>query len=133
MQLYFPDNIFARVFFDGFVDELKEKVNFLPSSILSKTINDNKHSAALIPTLELITNKDLFVSKSVGISFTGQLSNSFIYYEPGLKEVEKIKLLLMISNKMIIIKLLSMQTTYKAVFTFTILQQAITEGYCSQI
>jgi predicted solute-binding protein len=92
MQLYFPDNIFTRVLFDGFVDELKEKVNFLPSSILSKTLNDNKSSAALIPTLELITNKNLFVSKSVGISFAGPLSNSFIYYEPGRKEIEKIKL-----------------------------------------
>ena len=69
MQLYFPDNIFTRVLFDGFVDELKEKVNFLPSSILSKALADNKSSAGLIPTLELITNKDIFVSKSTGISF----------------------------------------------------------------
>jgi predicted solute-binding protein len=92
MQLYFPDNIFTRVLFDGFIDELKEKANFLPSSILSKALTDNKSSAGLIPTLELITNKDLFVSKSTGISFAGQLSNSFIYYELGLKEIEKIKL-----------------------------------------
>ncbi len=133
MQLYFPDNVFARVLFEELFNEVKENVNFLPSAILSKTLNDEQHSTALIPTLELITNKDLFVSKTVGISFAGPLSNSFIYYEPGLMEVEKIKLLLMISNKMVIIKLLSMQTTYKAVFTFTILQQAITEGYCSQI
>ena len=94
MQLYFPHNIFTHVLFDGFVDELKEKVNFLPSSILSKTLNDNKSSTALIPTLELITNKNLFVSRSIGISFEGPLSNSFIYYEPGLKKIEKIKLII---------------------------------------
>lgn len=133
MKLYLPDNVFARVLFEELFNEVKENVNFLPSAILSKTLNDEQHSTALIPTLELITNKDLFVSKTVGISFAGPLSNSFIYYEPGLMEVEKIKLLLMISNKMVIIKLLSMQTTYQAVFIFTILQQAITEGYCSQI
>lgn len=133
MKLYLPNNVFARVLFEELFNEVKENVNFLPSAILSKTLNDEQHSTALIPTLELITNKDLFVSKTVGISFAGPLSNSFIYYEPGLMEVEKIKLLLMISNKMVIIKLLSMQTTYQAVFIFTILQQAITEGYCSQI
>jgi len=92
MQLYLPDNIFIRVLFEEFDDELKEKVNFLPSSILSKTLNDVKSSVGLIPTLELITNKDLFVSKSVGISFEGPLCNSFIYYEPGLKEMGKLKL-----------------------------------------
>lgn len=112
MQLYFPDNIFTRVLFDGFVDELKEKVNFLPSSILSKTLNDNKSSAALIPTLELITNKDLFVSKSVGISFDGPLSNSFIYYEPGLKEIEKIKLAGDISSMEVILSKIIFKELY---------------------
>jgi len=92
MKLYLPDNIFARVLFEGLVNEVKENVNFLPSSILSKTLNDDQHSAAVIPTLELITNKNLFVSKSVGISFEDQLSNSFIYYEPELTEIVKLKL-----------------------------------------
>ncbi len=112
MQLYFPDNIFTRVLFDGFVDELKEKVNFLPSSILSKTLNDNKSSVGLIPTLELITNKDLFVSKSVGISFAGPLSNSFIYYEPGLKEIEKIKLAGDISSMEVILSKIIFKELY---------------------
>ena len=42
--------------------------------------------------MELITNKNLFVSKSVGISFEDPVSNSFIYYESGLKEIVKLKL-----------------------------------------
>jgi predicted solute-binding protein len=112
MQLYFPHNIFTRVLFDEFVDELKEKVNFLPSSILSKTLNDNKSSVGLIPTLELITNKDLFVSKSVGISFEGSLSNSFIYYEPGRKEIEKIKLAGDISSMEVILSKIIFKELY---------------------
>jgi len=112
MQLYFPDNIFTRVLFDGIVDEVKEKVNFLPSSILSKTLNDNKSSTALIPTLELITNKDLFVSKSVGISFEGPLSNSFIYYESGLKGIEKIKLAGDISSMEVILSKIIFKELY---------------------
>jgi len=92
MKLHLPDNIFTHLLFEGLVNEVKEKVNFLPSSILSKTLNDDQHKFALIPTLKLITNKDLFVSKSIGISFEGPLSNSFIYYEPGLKEIVKLKL-----------------------------------------
>ena len=92
MNIFFPDNIFTRLLVAVVDEEESKEFLFEPSSILSKKLNDNSHFAALIPTLELITNKDLFVSKSVGISFAGPLSNSFIYYEPGLKEIEKIKL-----------------------------------------
>ena len=92
MTIFFPDNIFTRLLIAVTDKEDSTKFQFVPSSILSKKLNENPHSAALIPTLELITNKDLFVSKSVGISFEGQLSNSFIYYEPGVKKIEKIKL-----------------------------------------
>jgi predicted solute-binding protein len=114
MKLYLPDNVFARVFFEELVNEVKEKVNFLPSSILSKTLNDNKFSAALIPTLELITNKNLFVSRSVGISFEGPLSNSFIFYEPGLKEIEKIKLAGDISSMEVILTKIIFKELYNS-------------------
>jgi predicted solute-binding protein len=92
MRIYFPDNVFSRLLITVIDEEESKEFFFEPSSILSKKLNNDSHSAALFPTLELITNKDLFVSKSVGISFEGPLSNSFIYYEPGLKEIEKINL-----------------------------------------
>ena len=98
MKLHLPDNIFTHLLFEGLVNEVKEKVSFLPPSILSKTLNDDQHKVELIPTLKLITNKDLFISKSIGISFEGPLSNSFIYYEPGLKEIVKLKLAVDISS-----------------------------------
>ena len=112
MKLYLPDNVFARVLFEELFNEVKENVNFLPSAILSKTLNDEQHSTALIPTLELITNKDLFVSKTVGISFAGPLSNSFIYYEPGLMEVEKIKLAGDISSMEVILSKIIFKELY---------------------
>jgi len=92
MNIFLPDNIFTRLLTDVIDREESKEIVFEPSSILSKRIAENPQSAALIPTLELITNKDLFVSQSVGISFEGPLSNSFIYYEPGLKDLEKINL-----------------------------------------
>jgi len=92
MHIFFPDNIFTRLLVAVIDKEESKEFQYEPSSILSKKLNDNPHSAAFVPTLELITNKDLFVSQSVGISFEGPLSNSFIYYEPGLKEIGKINL-----------------------------------------
>jgi hypothetical protein len=62
--------------------------------------------------LELITNKNLFVSKSVGISFEDQLSNSFIYYEPGLKEIVKLKLAGDISSMEVILSKIIFKELY---------------------
>ena len=112
MKIFFPDNIFTRLFAVVMDEEESKEFLFEPSSILSKKLNDNPNSAALIPTLELITNKDLFVSKSVGISFAGPLSNSFIYYEPGLKEIEKIKLAGDISSMEVILSKIIFKELY---------------------
>ncbi|MFC2094332.1 hypothetical protein ACFLSH_01755 [Bacteroidota bacterium] len=112
MRIYFPDNVFSR-FLTAVIDkeESKEFI-FEPSSILAKKLNDNSHSAALIPTLELITNKDLYVSQSIGISFEGPLSNSFIYYEPGIKEINKIKLAGDISSMEVILSKIIFKELY---------------------
>lgn len=114
MQIFFPDNIFTRLLIAVIDKEDLKEFFFEPSSILSKKLNENPNSAALIPTLELITNKDLFVSKSVGISFEGLLSNSFIYYEPGLKKIAKIKLAGDISSLEVILSKIIFKELYNS-------------------
>jgi len=112
MKIFFPDNIFSRLLVVVIDKEESKEFLFEPSSILSKKLNDNPHSATLIPTLEFITNKNLFVSKSVGISFEDQLSNSFIYYEPGLKEIVKLKLAGDISSMEVILSKIIFKELY---------------------
>ena len=112
MKIFFPDNIFTRLLVAVIDKEESKELLFEPSSILSKKLNDDPHSAALIPTLELITNKELFVSKSVGISFEGPLSNSFIYYEPGLNEIANIKLAGDISSMEVILSKIIFKELY---------------------
>jgi hypothetical protein len=112
MNIFFPDNIFSRLLTDVTDKEESNEIFFEPSSILSKKLAENPQSAALIPTSELITNKDLFVSQSVGISFEGPLSNSFIYYEPGVKEINKIKLAGDISSMEVILSKIIFKELY---------------------
>ena len=112
MKIFFPDNVFTRLLIAVIDKEDSKEILFVPSSILSKKLNAHPNSAALIPALELITNKDLFVSKSVGISFEGPLSNSFIYYEPGLKEVTNIKLAGDISSMEVILSKIIFKELY---------------------
>lgn len=112
MKIFFPDNIFSRLLAAVIDKEDSKDILFEPSSILSKKLNGHPNSVALIPALELITNKDLFVSKSVGISFEGPLSNSFIYYEPGLKEIANIKLTGDISSMEVILSKIIFKELY---------------------
>jgi hypothetical protein len=92
MKVFFPDNIFTRVLFNSLNEDERRKIRFKASSLLSQTINQDEESMALIPTLDTVTHPELYLSASVGISFDATLCNSFIYYEPGKEEIEKINL-----------------------------------------
>ncbi|UCH64936.1 MAG: hypothetical protein JSW63_10005 [Ignavibacterium sp.] len=92
MMVYFPDNIFTRILFNSLVEEEQKKIKFQSSSLLSQSISQEENSIALIPTLDIITHPELHFSSSTGISFDASLCNSFIYYEPGKDEIEKVNI-----------------------------------------
>ncbi len=60
--------------------------------MLTKKLNSEPGSVALIPTMDLINNKDLYISKSFGISFDGALSNSYLYYRAEQKDIKRINI-----------------------------------------
>jgi hypothetical protein len=103
MKVYFPDNIFTQLLFNSLNEEERKKISFKASSLLSQSINQDGDSIALIPTLDIITHPELYLSASVGISFDASLCNSFIYYEPGREDIEKINLAGDISSMDVII------------------------------
>ena len=90
MKLFFPDNIFSRILINQFDEELKSNIVFNPSANITSMVKETE-TVGLIPMMDLITNKDLFVSKEVGISFEGTLSNSYIYYS-NKSEFNEIKM-----------------------------------------
>jgi len=103
MKLYFPENIFARLLFNSLTNDDKKNLSFLPSSLLAQSIIQDANSIALIPTLEIITHPELFISTTVGISFDASLCNSFIYYESNKDNLEKINLVGDISSMDVIL------------------------------
>jgi hypothetical protein len=73
-------------------DEYKSKVSFLPSSQITQSIEKNSSAIGLIPVMDLINHKELYVSDKYGISFEAALCNSYIYYSEGIGIIEKISL-----------------------------------------
>lgn len=111
MKLFFPDNIFSRILVNQLDEDLKSEIVFNPSVNISTMVKQNG-TVGLIPTLDLITNKDLFVSKGVGISFEGTLSNSYIYYA-NQSDVSEIKIAGDISTVEIILSKILFNELYK--------------------
>ncbi len=92
MKLFFPNNVFSRLTAKNLPDNIRSSVEFLPSPLLTTRLREIPDSVALIPTMDLIKNGDLFVSKSFGISFEGTLCNSYFFYGSSRKEISTLNL-----------------------------------------
>lgn len=92
MNIYFPQNIFTELVKSSFHDETAEQVRFLPASLISGKLLEDSNSVGLIPTLDLITHSEFFISKSFGISFEDSLCNSYLYFYTHGKGINELYL-----------------------------------------
>ena len=93
MKLVFPENFFTQLIIDNLPSGIKYTIVRKPSSLISSEINKDETVVGLLPIMDLIKYRDLFVSQSFGISFEGSLCNSYIYYNSTQKDISEINLL----------------------------------------
>jgi hypothetical protein len=92
MNIILPDNIFARIISSCIPNRTVKQISFLPSSQITQKIINEDSSIGLIPVMDLLSHKDLFVSSKFGISFEGTLCNSYLYYLRNERSFEKLTL-----------------------------------------
>ena len=61
-------------------ENLRQSLSFHPASSISAAIEKDKTAAALIPAMDIVNHRELFVSRKFGISYEGSLCNSYIYF-----------------------------------------------------
>jgi len=93
MNIYFPNNLFARLAAKKFPDRLKKDIQFLPAQQITTKLLVDKQCVGLIPTMDLINHQDLFVSSKLGITFDGSLNNSYYYFGGNQQTIKDIYLL----------------------------------------
>ena len=91
-KLYFPKNIFSQILVGTLDKSEKDSITFLPSASLTKKLSEDFSAVALISTSDIITNKELYISNKVGISFEGPLCNSYIFYQKEKSTIDSLKL-----------------------------------------
>ncbi len=90
MKIIFPENIFTKLIINSLLSSIKNETSFSPSSLITSEIKKSGSDVGLVPTLDLIKNSDLYISKSFGLAFEGSLCNSYIYYNSRQKEISEI-------------------------------------------
>jgi len=91
-KIFLPQNIFAQIFQSEIENSSQLDIQFIPSSLIAKSILEESNSLGLIPTMDLISNKDLFISSKIGISFDALLSNTYIHFRENQKDISELLL-----------------------------------------
>lgn len=79
MKLFLPPNIYAGILKSYLKQHNELDIQIKGSSQLSNELENDKDAIALIPSMDLINHREIFVSKKAGISFDGTLSNAYFY------------------------------------------------------
>lgn len=89
-KFYLPQNIFSRILLSEIGSKSDILFETVPSSVIVKRLLTDQNSVGLIPTMDLISNKDLFVSSEIGISFDALLSNAYIHFNEEQETINEI-------------------------------------------
>ena len=90
IKILLPQNIFSHILLSELNIDKNISVEFHPSALIAKKLSEEENSIGLIPTLDLLSFKDLFVSSKIGLSFNALLSNSYIHFKEGQETLEQI-------------------------------------------
>ncbi|GMU95384.1 MULTISPECIES: hypothetical protein [Ignavibacterium] len=90
MKIYLPQNIFSRILKSELSEDSDAVYQYLPSALISKRLMSEDEAIGLIPSMDLITHKDFFVSAEIGISFNALLSNSYLHFKENQTTIDKL-------------------------------------------
>jgi len=90
MKIFLPDNFIFHIINDSLPVKVSEQVIFKSPSLISKAIHETESSVGIIPTFDLLTHKDFFISSKFGVAFEGQLSTTYLYFKSESKKVSEI-------------------------------------------
>ncbi|MCB9210848.1 MAG: hypothetical protein H6609_15895 [Ignavibacteriales bacterium] len=112
MKLVIPNNIFATLFVLSIDKNIFSEIIVKESSLISTEINNNENVIGLMPSFDLINNRDFFISSKLGLGFEGLISNTYIYYNENQEDISKLLLRGDISTNEVILSKILFQERY---------------------
>ena len=121
-KIILPQNVFSKIFLSELNLDDNYKIEFQPASVISQKLTSDETAIGLIPTLDLLAFKDLFVSSKIGLSFNALLSNSYIHFKDGQKPLDEIFLLGDVTTNEIILSKILFKEFYDVDVTPTLVK-----------
>ncbi len=90
MKITIPPNIFADLLVASLSAFGKFEIERKQSALIVNEVESGNSELGLIPVFDLLQHSELFVSRKIGISFDGPLSNSYLYFKPSQRSMEKL-------------------------------------------
>jgi len=122
-RLLLPDNIFSRILLSELSNSDNYKVEFIPAALISKNLDSDKNALGLVPSLDLLSFKDIFISSQIGISFNALLSNSYIHFKENQETVKQFFLKGDITSNEILLSKILFKEFYDLEITPTLLKE----------
>src|SRR4030065_1700286 len=126
-KFYLPRNIFSQILLSEIEDKSGVEFEFVPSSLIVKRISNEKDSVGLIPTMDLISNNDLFVSSEIGISFDALLSNAYIHFKEEQETIDELFLRGDVTSNEVILSKILFKEFYDVEIKATLLNREVTD------
>lgn len=107
MKIIIPQNLFSALWALTLSDERKSNLVIKNSSLVTQSLMNDEAELALIPSMDILSHKDLFVSSKFAIAFDGNISNALFLFSDNKSEIETITVRGDVSsNELILTKLL---------------------------
>lgn len=120
MNIAIPQNIYSAIFALSLPEKFKENLSVKESSLIAKEIEQGNYDIGLIPSCDLLSHKELYISKNIALSFDGPLSNSYLYFIPEQNKFDKIYLRGDISSNEILLSKILFSERFDIEAEFTI-------------
>jgi hypothetical protein len=92
MKIFLPSSIYSAILGIMLPDDLKSEIEIVPASLITDKLVNTENSIGLIPSMDLLKNNKLHVSKKIALSFDGALSQSYFYFMPDQNKFDKVLL-----------------------------------------
>lgn len=107
IKLLLPQNIFSNLFLNELNPDSDVEIIYLPASLISKKLSEDENALGLIPSFDLLTFKDLYLSSRIGISFNALLSNAYLYFKENEQTLDQLSIAGDVTtNEIILLKIL---------------------------
>lgn len=133
MRLEIPKNVYTAILGLVFPDPNRNEIQANDSSLIVQNLESEKTDIGVIPSLDLIKHKDLYVSRKAAVSFDGILSNAYFYFVPQQQDFDEIFLQGDVSSNEIILSSILFKERFNKDVKITLDKQPLdfaNKNYC---